>query len=124
MVKAIAITSSFFITYFVELVIRIYEFATKSDIDPLIDMIGTHGICMNTLLNSIILLKYDGTVQSSAIELLGLQDWWNQEKARPKNSKKSNFKMLDMMKSTKNGNYNDRATAKSPNSLDTRIIQS
>ena len=55
-------------------------FAIKSSIHSVIDMIGAIGICSNTLLNSIILLAFDGLVQTSALELLGVQKWWNETK--------------------------------------------
>lgn len=76
MIKAIAITSSFFIAYSFEFGLRVYEFASKSQVAVLADSFGTVGICCNTLMNSIVLLKYDGSVQSSALELLGLDKWW------------------------------------------------
>lgn len=56
--------------------IRLYEFVSKTDVDLVVDLAASSGICCNTLLNSIILLKFDGLVQSSAIELLGLEEWW------------------------------------------------
>ena len=37
------------------------------------------GICTNTLLNSLLLLRFDGLVQSSALELLGLEQWWREK---------------------------------------------
>lgn len=58
------------------MIIRLYEFSSKSSIHPVVDLIGAIGICSNTLLNSIILLAYDGLVQTSALELLGLEKWW------------------------------------------------
>ena len=79
LVKSIAITLSFFATYVVQLGIRVYECITKSDVSPLVDGIGTVGICLNTLVNSLVLLKFDGSVQSSALEMLGLEEWWRQK---------------------------------------------
>lgn len=73
-IKAIAITSAFFLTYSFELIMRLYQFSTKTETGVLVDLIGTVGIAMNTLLNSLVLLKYDGLVQSSAIEMLGLEE--------------------------------------------------
>lgn len=78
MIKAIAITSAFFITYSIELIIRVYEFVAKSDVHPIVDIIAAVFVGCNTLLNSIILLKFDGLVQRSALEMLGLEDWWGQ----------------------------------------------
>ena len=56
-----------------------YQLITKSDISPLVDFIGGLGICSNTLLNSLVLLIFDGSVQSSALEMLGLEEWWRQK---------------------------------------------
>ena len=68
MIEAIAITSAFFITYSIELIIRVYEFVAKSDVHPIVDIIAAVFVGCNTLLNSIILLKFDGLVQRSALE--------------------------------------------------------
>ena len=98
MVKAIAITLSFFATYVVQLGIRVYEFITKSDVSPIVDLVGTVGICLNTLFNSLVLLKFDGSVQSSTLEMLGLEDWWRQRhsKSEKKLVKLKSIKMANL----------------------------
>ena len=60
-------------------------------------MCSTIGVCLNTLLNSIILLKFDGFVQSSAIELLGLEEWWRKRQPLKRDLvlKKTNDVKLD-----------------------------
>ena len=89
LIKAIAITMTFFATYSVELIVRLYQFVTKKDVHLIIDLVGTMGICSNTLLNSIILLNYDAHVQKSALEMLGLEEWWKSRKSE-KSTIKSN----------------------------------
>ena len=66
------------------MVFRVYEFAAKADIPIYVDLIGAVGINSNTLINALVLLRYDGLVQSSAIELLGLEDWWKQGRRQEK----------------------------------------
>ena len=125
-VKVIAITSTFIITYSFEFVIRLYEFITKLNVDPTVDLIGTVGINLNTLLNSIVLLKYDGLVHSSALELLGLEEWWKKRNSGQKKeflfnifiiSKKDKPALNEILAhdKTKNG--------RNPNSITTQKIE-
>ena len=98
--KAIAITSAFLASYSFELIIRIYQFSTKSQVNAIVDLVGTFGICSNTLWNSILLLNFDGFVQSSALELLGIDQWWREkinkskEKALNRENKKLGIELL------------------------------
>ena len=124
--KAIAISSAFFATYGFELTFRVYEFITKTDVDPMIDLIGTLGICSNTLLNSIILLRFDGFVQSSALEMLGLQDWWKETMiSKVGSSHERKVKIVSSLAQEGAIGDNELATTtrKSPNSLGTEIIE-
>ena len=98
--KAIAITSAFLASYSFELIIRLYQFTTKSQVNAIVDLVGTFGICSNTLWNSLLLLNFDGFVQSSALELLGLEQWWREqinkskEKALNRENKKLGIELL------------------------------
>ena len=82
LIKAIVITAAFFATYSIAFVIRVYEFSTKSHISLITDLIASVGICLNALLNSIVLLNYDGLVRSSALELLGLDKKWGRKESK------------------------------------------
>ena len=95
LIKAIAITLAFFITYSVQLFIRLYEFSTKSKVGAVVELVGSVGISLNTLLNSLVLLKFDGTVQSSAIEMLGLKNRFRKRITTP------NIQMIQMEPSPK-----------------------
>ena len=122
LIKAIAITSAFFLTYSIEVTIRVYEFITKADIYPIVDLIGAIGVNCNTLLNSILLLNFDGLVQSSAIELLGLEEWKkrrDQEKNSQtlKSDKKPTIRLINLKKGTGNS---DVSTTKGPDSITTQ----
>ena len=78
------------------MIIKVYQISTKSDVDPVFDMIAGFGISINTLLNSLLLLRFDGFVQSSALEMLGLEDWrqeWNL-KRKERQSAEENIRML------------------------------
>lgn len=125
----IAITSAFIITYSFEFIIRIYEFVSKTDVDPTVDLIGTVGISLNTLLNSIVLLRYDGLVQSSALELLGLEEWWKQRNSGEKKGFFANiFNLFQPSQKDKTGLngilVNDKTKDEgNPDSIATRKIE-
>lgn len=101
LIKSIVITASFFMTYSTYLVIRLYQFISKSQVSATVDLIGAVGISMNTLLNSLILIYFDGTVQSSVIEMLGLQDWWKARKNAAGGGPKDNHNLQIMQSNPK-----------------------
>ena len=116
-------------SYSFELIIRVYQFTTKSQVNTILDLVGTVGICCNTLWNSLLLLNFDGFVQSSALELLGLDQWWKEkvnkskENALVRSNLKNGMKLLKVQVKMKNGTVeeNTRGEGANPVSLATQI---
>ena len=75
-IKAMAITFAFLFTYSLKLCCYIYEMVTKTYVHPISDAVAACAICFNALLNSFVLLSFDGLIQSSALEMFGLKSWF------------------------------------------------